>query len=201
MCTLAAWSACCRRKPGLALPRELSGGHAQPVALARALLADPALPVVDEPTRSLDAATPASVLEVLLERRGHAGAVTIVVTHDVSFVEHADIVVELEPPENAWALLARPTRARSNVGRVVLELLWPSLTPHSGREQLSSSIIGRLCRLDPRRSACGTRPPTTENGRRRSRGRGQRPRVRTRERRTPGSVLQQPGRAQRALLP
>lgn len=74
---------------------EVSGGEAQRLALARALITSPALLLADEPTGSLDVATRDDVLELMFSRvRGRAmGAV--VVTHDAAVASAADRAVPL----------------------------------------------------------------------------------------------------------
>jgi molybdate transport system ATP-binding protein len=62
-------------------PAELSGGQAQRVAVARALAADPALLLLDEPTAALDVAVAASVRTTL--RGVLAGRSALLVTHDL----------------------------------------------------------------------------------------------------------------------
>jgi putative ABC transport system ATP-binding protein len=64
------------------LPEELSGGQAQRVAVARALVGRPQLIVADEPTGQLDHGAAASVLEALEQAAGAAGAALVVSTHD-----------------------------------------------------------------------------------------------------------------------
>lgn len=65
-------------------PGELSGGQAQRVAVARALITGPDVVFADEPTGALDQATGADVMRVLTEVTRAAGASLVVVTHDES---------------------------------------------------------------------------------------------------------------------
>ncbi|MGI9585539.1 MAG: ATP-binding cassette domain-containing protein, partial [Acidimicrobiia bacterium] len=72
------------------LPEELSGGERQRVAIGRALVTDPELILVDEPTASLDSERGAQVVELLateIKTRGKAG---IMVTHDLRMVDFTD---------------------------------------------------------------------------------------------------------------
>jgi len=70
-------------------PGQVSGGQAQRVALCRALLANPAILLADEPTGNLDAASADMVVSGL---RAHAesGAAVVIVTHDPSVVARCD---------------------------------------------------------------------------------------------------------------
>ncbi len=78
-------------------PAELSGGQAQRAALARALVVDPAVLLLDEPLSALDARTRLTVrAEVRRHLAGFAGS-TVLVTHDpVDAMALADRVVVLE---------------------------------------------------------------------------------------------------------
>jgi ABC-type lipoprotein export system ATPase subunit len=77
-----------------ALPHELSGGEQQRLAIARALVNDPAVVLADEPTGNLDEASAAVVLD-LLRAIADDGRGVVVVTHEPAVVARADRVLEL----------------------------------------------------------------------------------------------------------
>ncbi|MFD7642086.1 ABC transporter ATP-binding protein [Kitasatospora sp. NPDC059795] len=68
------------------LPRELSGGQLQRVAVARALATGPALVVCDEPTSALDPDTQRRLLDLLTELRERTGTAYLFVSHDLAAV-------------------------------------------------------------------------------------------------------------------
>ena len=69
---------------------ELSGGQAQRVAVARALVARPRVLFADEPTGSLDSVTGHKVMELLTGITREEGATMILVTHDATVAAYAD---------------------------------------------------------------------------------------------------------------
>jgi ABC-type lipoprotein export system ATPase subunit len=77
------------------LPHELSGGEQQRLAVARALVHDPAVVLADEPTGNLDAEAGAIVLG-LLRAASDAGRAVVLVTHDEAATAQADRVLHLE---------------------------------------------------------------------------------------------------------
>ena len=77
-------------------PEQLSGGEQQRLAIARALIHDPALLLADEPTGNLDAATGAEVLALLARLSREAGKTLLVATHSHELADAADRVVSLQ---------------------------------------------------------------------------------------------------------
>jgi predicted ABC-type transport system involved in lysophospholipase L1 biosynthesis ATPase subunit len=62
-------------------PGELSGGECQRVAVARALIGEPALLLADEPTGALDEANAREITDLLLRLQSARGVALVVVTH------------------------------------------------------------------------------------------------------------------------
>ncbi|MFC3765323.1 ABC transporter ATP-binding protein [Tenggerimyces flavus] len=65
-------------------PHELSGGTRQRVAIALAMLLDPAVIILDEPTTALDVLTQDAVLRTLLELQESTGVSYLAITHDLA---------------------------------------------------------------------------------------------------------------------
>jgi putative ABC transport system ATP-binding protein len=80
---------------GRNLPEQLSGGERQRVAIGRALMNDPDLVLVDEPTAALDTALGRQVVELLRREVKSRGKTGIMVTHDLRMVEYTDRVFEI----------------------------------------------------------------------------------------------------------
>jgi putative ABC transport system ATP-binding protein len=77
------------------VPEKLSGGERQRVAIGRALMNDPDLVLVDEPTAALDTAMGRQVVQLLRREIKDRGKTGIMVTHDLRMVEYTDRVFEI----------------------------------------------------------------------------------------------------------
>jgi len=98
-------------------PFELSGGMKQRVIIAMALLTDPQLMILDEPTSSLDVLTQANIMNLLKRIKKEMGLSMIFITHDVALsseladrvaVMYAGQVVELSSAEEFYGSPKHP---------------------------------------------------------------------------------------------
>jgi sulfonate transport system ATP-binding protein len=108
-----------------AWPLTLSGGQAQRVSLARALVAEPELLLLDEPFGALDALTRLSMRALLLDLWHEHGLGVLLVTHDVDeAVALADRVVVLEAGRVIHTLtIDHPRAVGAETERYRIELL------------------------------------------------------------------------------
>lgn len=83
--------ACLARRPD-----ELSGGQQQRVAVARALVAEPALILADEPTGNLDTRASGEIATLLRDVSKQYGRAVIMVTHDPRIAAYADRIIFLK---------------------------------------------------------------------------------------------------------
>jgi putative ABC transport system ATP-binding protein len=78
------------------LPRQLSGGEQQRVAIARSIVTDAELIVADEPTGDLDAKNAEEILSLLQTLRRDFGKTVVIVTHDPRAEKWVDEVIHLD---------------------------------------------------------------------------------------------------------
>lgn len=90
-------------------PNELSGGEKQRVAVARALINQPAVILADEPSGSLDSQNKQELHQLFFDLRDRFGQTFVIVTHDESLAQITDRTIHmrdglLENPEALEAL-------------------------------------------------------------------------------------------------
>ena len=76
-------------------PDQMSGGERQRVGIARALMSDPKVLLVDEPTSMLDHSRGRQIVELLVRECHQHQVATLMVTHDPAMLDCADRVVRM----------------------------------------------------------------------------------------------------------
>jgi oligopeptide/dipeptide ABC transporter ATP-binding protein len=118
-------------------PHEFSGGQAQRISIARALVLDPKVIICDEPVSALDASVQAQVLNLLEDLKAKYGISLVFIAHDLAVVKNvADIVVvmylgkicEVAPPDE---LFLRPRHPYTDILMSSIPVTDPSVDPRS----------------------------------------------------------------------
>ena len=76
-------------------PSELSGGQQQRVSIARAIITEPSIVLADEPTGNLDSENSDNIIDLLLRLAHEENRCVIVVTHDLTVMDRADVVYRI----------------------------------------------------------------------------------------------------------
>lgn len=98
-----------------AYPNSISGGEAQRTGLARALLMDPPVLLLDEPTGNLDSATEVAIVSVLEDLR-REGLTLICISHSEYIMKRADRVLRLSNGRFSDSTNAAPKKRRKTSG-------------------------------------------------------------------------------------
>ena len=146
-------------------PHELSGGQQQRVALARSLVLEPEILLMDEPLSSLDAKLRSQLREELKELQQNVGITTIYVTHDqeeamslsdnIAVIDHGKLLQQGTGPE----LYYRPrtkqvadfTGSANYFGNIMVRNEWFTLEENDGMKfsgtVVSKTFLGKTTRI------------------------------------------------------
>jgi oligopeptide/dipeptide ABC transporter ATP-binding protein len=118
-------------------PHEFSGGQAQRISIARALVLDPKVIICDEPVSALDVSVQAQVLNLLEDLKAKYGVSLVFIAHDLAVVKNvADNVVvmylgkicEVAPPDD---LFIRPLHPYTEILMSSIPVTDPSVDPRA----------------------------------------------------------------------
>ncbi|MBL9052417.1 MAG: ATP-binding cassette domain-containing protein, partial [Tabrizicola sp.] len=127
-------------------PHELSGGQAQRVGIARAIIGRPKLIICDEPVSALDVSIQAQVINLLMELQEKKGLALVFISHNLAVVRHISHevmvmclgrVVEQAPRD---AFYARPLHPYS---QALMEAV-PEPDPKREKGRVGTALPGEL---------------------------------------------------------
>lgn len=103
------------------LPRQLSGGEQQRVAIAVALANDPPLLLADEPTGELDTATSREIFDTLRTASAEGGVTVVVVTHDPTVSGQVGRTVSIRDGRTSSEVLRHTEHSDDGEARIVAQ--------------------------------------------------------------------------------
>jgi len=150
---------------------ELSGGQKQRVSIARAIISDPKVIVLDEPTSSIDVSIQAQVLNLLVDLQEIKNLTYVLISHDPNVarfmadniaVMHLGKVVEYGPASSVLSIPKHPYTQTLLASAPKLGATLPSEAAKAGDPQ-SMIVLPSGCRYEPRckfaMKVCKESPP------------------------------------------
>ena len=141
-----------------AFPTMLSGGEQQRVAIATALINEPELLLMDEPTGAVDKKTSIMLQDLFREINKKLGVTVIIVTHDISLADRVDRVVMISDGKiSSERILKEEYRKKIEAGETLLEegLAGTNEEPQSHEEFSILDKAGRVRLSAEMREAAG----------------------------------------------
>lgn len=115
------------------MPSELSGGMQKRAAIARAMVLEPHILFLDEPSAGLDPVTSAGLDELILELSRHFGITFVIVTHELQSINAiADRVIMLDEQTRSIVAAGTPAELRGQSGNPAVRRFF-NREPQSGQ--------------------------------------------------------------------
>ena len=113
-----------------AYPHELSGGMRQRVMIAMAMILEPQIMIMDEPTTALDVVVQRDILREILRLREELGFAVVFITHDLPLLlEISDRIAVMLRGEIVELSTADESTLPFVKGTMIFQKIWPSVAP------------------------------------------------------------------------